>query len=145
MQFCSSTVNSNFEYHHPVMCWEYIDIIASNIPQMKITAVSELIHSTYRGSPSKCWCLLRNLSFGLFNHREIPRPFHNFSKISVKFLDFPGLSRNLFKCQYFSGLSRNGRSHELQQPYKEWEHKTCHFSKNYDQLQNIWDYRFHVK
>ena len=36
------------------MCWEYIDIIASKISQMKITAmqlVSELLDSTCRGSP----------------------------------------------------------------------------------------------
>ena len=77
------------------MCWEYIDIIASNIPQMKITAVSQwtATFNTQR-KLEKCWCLLRNLSSGLFDHKKIPGLFKDFSKISAKFQDFPGLFSN---------------------------------------------------
>ena len=74
------------------MCWEYIDIIASNISQIKITAVSQWTATfNIQRKPDKCWCLLRNLSFGLFDHKEIPGPFQDFSRISAKFQDFPGL------------------------------------------------------
>ena len=51
--------------------------------------------------PEKCWCLFRNLSFGLFDHKKssmtFPGLYPNFSKI-------PGLSRTLFKFQDFPGL-----------------------------------------
>ena len=43
--------------------------------------------------PEKFWYLLRNLSFTLFDHKEIPGLFQDFSKISEKFQDFPELSR----------------------------------------------------
>ena len=80
------------------MCWEYIDIIASNIPQMKIKAVSQwTARFNIQKNPKKCWCLLRNLSFRLFDHKKIPGLFQNFTKI-------PGLSRTPFKFQDFSGL-----------------------------------------
>ena len=90
------------------MCWEYIDIIASNIPQMKIKAVSQwtATFNTQR-KPKKCWCLLGNLSSGLFYHKKKSRTvqglFQNFSKI-------PGLSRTLFKFQDFPGLFSNSRT-----------------------------------
>ena len=86
------------------MCWEYVDIIASNIPQMKITAVSQWIATfNMQRKSEKCWCLLRNLSSGLFNlkknSRNVPGLFQNFSKISglssifQDFFQIPGLSR----------------------------------------------------
>ena len=41
--------------------------------------------------PRKCWGLLRDLSFGLFDHKKIPGLFQDFSKILAKFQDFSGL------------------------------------------------------
>ena len=80
------------------MCWEYIDITASNIPQTKFIAVSQrTFRFNIQRKPEKCWCLLKNLPFGLFDHKKIPRLFQNFSKIQ-------GLSRILFKFQDFPGL-----------------------------------------
>ena len=71
-----------------------IDIIASNTPQMKIKAVSQwTARFNIQRKPEKCWCLLRDLSFGLFDHKKISGLFQNFSKISAKFHDFPGLFR----------------------------------------------------
>ena len=69
------------------MCWEYIDIIASNIPKWKSKQlVSELLDSTYRGSPKNAGVYLE-ISFGLFDHKEIP----GLSRTLFKFQDFPGL------------------------------------------------------
>ena len=86
------------------MWWEYKDIIASNIPQMKIAVVTQwTARFNIQRKPEKCCCLLRNLSFGLFDHKKIPGLFQDFSKISVKFLDFPGF---FFKFQDFPGLVR---------------------------------------
>ena len=86
------------------MWWEYIDIIASSIPQMKIAAVTQwTARFNIQRKPEKCCCLLRNLSFGLFDHKKIPGLFKDFSKISAKFLDFPGF---FFKFQDFPGLVR---------------------------------------
>ena len=104
-QFKDSALNCKFEYRHPVMYWSYIDIIAFNISQMKITAVSQWTATfDIQRKPEKCWCLLRltyYLSSGLFdrkrNCRTVPGLFQNFSKI-------PGLSRTLFKFQDFPGL-----------------------------------------
>ena len=87
-------------------CAEYnIDIIAPNIPQMKITAVSQwTARFNIQRKPEKCWCLLRNLSFGLFDHKKIPVLFRDFSKISVNFRTFQGsfrtreLSRTFQDC-----------------------------------------------
>ena len=76
-----------FEYHHPVMCWEYIDIIASNIPQMKIIAVSELLDSTYRESRKNAGVYLEICLLDCLTTKK----FQDFSKISAKFQDFPGL------------------------------------------------------
>ena len=45
-------------------------------------------------SAQKCWCLLRYLSFELFDHKKIPGLFQDFSKLSAKFEDFPGLFSN---------------------------------------------------
>ena len=82
------------------MCREYIDIIASNIPQIKIIAASQwTARFNIQRKPKKWWCLLINLSFGLFDHKKNPALFQNFSKI-------PGISRTLFKFQDFPGLSR---------------------------------------
>ena len=73
------------------MYWEYIDIIASNIPQIKITADSQwTARFNIQKTTEKRWCLLRNLSFGLFDHKK----FQEFSKISAKFQYFPGLFSN---------------------------------------------------
>ena len=91
----------------------YIDTAASNIPQMKIKATSQwlikqLIKQFARfmqRKPKKCWCLLRNLSFGLFDHKKISGLFQDFSKkISAKFQDFPGLSSTSRTFQVFPGL-----------------------------------------
>ena len=91
----------------------YIDTVASNIPQMKIKATSQwlikqLIKQFARfmqRKPKKCWCLLRNLSFGLFDHKKISGLFQDFSKkISAKFQDFPGLSSTSRTFQVFPGL-----------------------------------------
>ena len=73
-------------------CAENINIIASNIPQMKIIAVSQwTARFNMQRKPEKCWFLLRNLSFGLFDHKKIPGLFQDLSKISAKFQDFSGL------------------------------------------------------
>ena len=54
---------------------------------MKITAVSQwTARFNIQRKTEKCWCLLRNLSFELFDHKKIPGLFQNFSKI-------PGHSR----------------------------------------------------
>ena len=107
MQFCSSTVHCNFEYHHPVMCWEYIDIIASNIPQMKITTVSELLHSTYRGSPTNAGVYLETSLLDFLTTEK----FHDLSMTSPKFQqnsrtfqDYPGIFSNASTFQGFPGL-----------------------------------------
>ena len=73
----------------------YIDTVASNITQMKIKATSQwlikqLIKQFARfmqRKPKKCWCLLRNLSFGLFDHQKISGLFQGS-------LQLPGLSRS---------------------------------------------------
>ena len=84
------------------MWWEYIDIIASNIPQMKIAAVTQwTARFNIQRKPEKCCCLLRNLPFGLFDHKKIAGLFQDFSKISAKFLDFPGF---FFKFLDFPGF-----------------------------------------
>ena len=70
-----------------------IDIIASNTPQMKIKAVSQwTARFNLQRKPEKCWCLLRDLSFGLFDHKKIP-----------------GLSRTL----QIPGISRTGGNHDI--------------------------------
>ena len=75
-----------------MMCWEYADITEPNIPQMKIKAVSQrTARFNIQRKPEKCWCLLRNLSFGLSDHKKIPGHFQDFSKILAKFQDFPKL------------------------------------------------------
>ena len=106
-QFLSSRIRLLIVILNIVTQWcEYIDIIASNIPQMKIKAVSQwTARFNIQRKPEKCWCLLRNLSFGLFSHKKIPGLFQNVSKI-------PGLSKTLFKFQGFPGLSRTGGHHE---------------------------------
>ena len=71
--------------------------------------------------PEKCWRLLRNLSFRLFDHKKIPGIFQDFPKISAEFQDFPGLSKTLFKFQNFPGLSRTGGSHENYARHILWE------------------------
>ena len=64
---------------------------------MKFIAVSQrTFRCNIQRKPEKCWCLLKNLSFGLFDHKKIPL-FQNFSKIQ-------GLSKILFKFQDFPGL-----------------------------------------
>ena len=77
-------------------CAENINIIASNIPQMKIIAVSQwTARFNMQRKPEKCWFLLRNLSFGLFDHKKIPGLFQDFPKFQQNyrtFQDFPGLS-----------------------------------------------------
>ena len=96
------------------MCWVYIDIIdiiATNIPHMKITAVSQwTARFNIQRKPKKCCCLLRNFSFGLFDHKKNSRTFlwvlQNFSKS-------PGLSRTLLKFQDFPVLSWTSRSHAI--------------------------------
>ena len=107
-QFLSSRIRLWTVILNIVTQWcQYIDIIASNIPQMKIKAVSQwTARFNIQRKPEKCCCLVRNLSFSLFDHKEIPGPFQDFSKISAKFQDFPGLSRALFKFQDFPGLVR---------------------------------------
>ena len=84
------------------MCWVYTGIIAPNIPQMKITAVSQwTARFNIQRKHEKCWYLLRNLSVGLFDHKKISGLFQNFSKISglsTTFQDsfqIPGLSKTL--------------------------------------------------
>ena len=52
--------------------------------------------------PEKCWRLLRNLSFRLFDHKKIPGIFQDFPKISAEFQDFPGLSKTLFQIPELS-------------------------------------------
>ena len=70
-----------------------IDTIASNTPQMKIKAVSQwTARFNLQRKPEKCWCLLRDLSFGLFDHKKIP-----------------GLSRTL----QIPGISRTGGNHDI--------------------------------
>ena len=73
------------------MWWEYIDIMASNIPRMKITAICQWTArfninrmSEYAGvylEISLLDCLTTKKS-------------QDFSKISAKFQDFPGLFSN---------------------------------------------------
>ena len=96
-QFKDSALNCKFEYRHPVMYWSYIDIIAFNISQMKITAVSQWTATfDIQRKPEKCWCLLR-LTISLLDcltAKEIAGLFQDFSKISAKFQDFPGLFSN---------------------------------------------------
>ena len=72
------------------MCGEYIDIIPSNIPQMKIAVSQWTARFHILRKPEECCCLLRNLSFGLFDHKILPGLSQDFSKISEK---IPGLSR----------------------------------------------------
>ena len=70
------------------MGWVYIDITASNIPQMKITAVTQWTATfNIQRKSKKCWCLLRNLSSGLFDHKKI----QDSSRTLFKFQDFPEL------------------------------------------------------
>ena len=80
------------------MCWVYIDIIdiiATNIPHMKITAVSQwTARFNIQRKPKKCCCFLINPSFELFDHKKNPGLFQDFFKISAKFQDFPGLFSN---------------------------------------------------
>ena len=72
------------------MCWEYIDIIASNIPKWKSKQlVSELLDSTYRGSLKNVGVYLEISLLDCLTTKN----FQNFSKISAKFQDFPGLSK----------------------------------------------------
>ena len=52
---------------------------------MKIKAVSQsTARFNIQRKPKKCWCLLRNISFGLFDQIK----FQDFSKISVKSQNF---------------------------------------------------------
>ena len=99
-QFPSSRIRLLIVILNIVARWcEYIGIIASNIPQMKIKAVSQwTARFNIQRKPEKYWCLLRNLSFGLIGHKKIPGLFQSFSKI-------PGLSKTLFKFQGFPGLA----------------------------------------
>ena len=79
------------------MCWEYIDIIASNIPKWKSKQlVSELLDSTYRGSLKNVGVYLEISLLDCLTTKN----FQNFSKISAKFQDFPGL----FKFKAILGL-----------------------------------------
>ena len=74
------------------MCGEYIDIIPSNIPQMKIAVRQWTARFHILRKPEECWCLLRNLSLGLFGKNS--RTFQNFSGLFLNsryFHDFPRL------------------------------------------------------
>ena len=83
----------------------YIDIIASNTPQMKIKAVSQwTAWFNIQSKPEKCWCLLRDLSFGLFDQKKKnPRTF-------PKFQQNPRTFQDSFQIP---GLSRTGGNHEI--------------------------------
>ena len=90
------------------MCGEYIDIIPSNIPQMKIAVSQWTARFHILRKPEECWCLLRNLSLDCLTAKyfqDFPRTFPKFQK---KFQDFPELLRTLFKFQEFPGLSKIG-------------------------------------
>ena len=82
---------------------------------MKIKAVSQrTARFNIQRNPEKCWYLLRNLSFKLFDHKKIPELFQEFSKISSKFQDsfqipgpsqdFPGLVGTMKKLNQAIGL-----------------------------------------
>ena len=69
----------------------YIDIIASSTPQMKIKAVvSELLDSTYRASPKNVGAYLEISLLDCLTKKK----FQDFSKISAKSQNFPGLFSN---------------------------------------------------
>ena len=93
------------------MGWVYIDITASNIPQMKITAVTQWTATfNIQRKSKKCWCLLRNLSSGLFDHKKNPGLFQDSFQIpglSRTFQDFPELLETILisvNWVYFSKL-----------------------------------------
>ena len=82
---------------------------------MKIKAVSQqTARFNIQRNPKKCWYLLRNLSFKLFDHKKIPELCQEFSKISSKFQDsfqipgpsqdFPGLVGTMKKLNQAIGL-----------------------------------------
>ena len=99
MQFCSWRIRLLIANLNTVTEWcaENIKILLHpiHIPQMKIKASQWTARFNMQRKPKECWCLLRNLSFGLFDHIKIPELFkvQNFSKIPY----IPGLSRTLFK------------------------------------------------
>ena len=101
MQFRSSRIRfliANLNIAVQWCFWEYIDITALNIPQIRITAVSQwTARFNIQRKPKKYWCLLGNLSFGLFDHKK---KFQDFSRTFWK-VQFPRLSRTLFKFQNF--------------------------------------------
>ena len=84
------------------MCREYIDVIASNIPQMKIKAITRF---NIQRKPEKYWCLLEISPFRLFDHKKIPGLFHDFSKILAKSQDFPELSRTGGNHVFINGFT----------------------------------------
>ena len=99
MQFCSSRIRFLIANLNIAVQWcfcEYTDITALNIPQIRITAVSQwTARLNIQRKPKKYWCLLGNLSFGLFDHKKKFQDFsRTFSKVqqnSKIFQDFPGL------------------------------------------------------
>ena len=77
-----------------MICWEYISIIASNIPQTKIIAVRELLDSTHGESPKNAGVYLE-ISFldclTTKKFQDFSRTFPKFQQNSRTFQDFPGL------------------------------------------------------
>ena len=73
-------------------CAENIDTIPFNIPQMKITAVNQWTATfTIQKKPQKYWCLLRNFSSELFDHKKFQncsRTFPKFQQNSRTFQDW---------------------------------------------------------
>ena len=72
--------------------------------------VKEPLDSIYRGSPKNTGVYLE-ISFGLFDHKKIPRLFQHFTKFSAKFQDFPGLFRtgrnyDLEKVSYLNNKNK---------------------------------------
>ena len=71
------------------MYWEYIDIIASNIPQKKIIAVSQwTARFNIRVSPKNAGVYLE-ISFALFDHKN----FQQNSRTFQDYFQIPRLSR----------------------------------------------------
>ena len=74
------------------MCWKYMGIYASNIPKMKITAVSQwTARLTYKGSPKNAVVYLEISLLDCLTTKKIPELFYEFYKISAKVQVFPGL------------------------------------------------------
>ena len=83
------------------MYWEYIGIIASNIPQKKIIAVSQWIaRFNIRVSPKNAGVYLE-ISFAKF--QDFPGLFSN----SKTFKDFPGLVGTMKQKTWSAGVMAN--------------------------------------